>query len=230
MWVGDGLGLRDWKTGFLSPDLIMDRNFFHPQHTLFGCIFVFQICAASNFLDDNSSCKPSPSGQFETRKLQQLDGGSSVYIICWLIALWQVPQFCNLIGFGIGFYMPWKLGSNAPEISNLLFSLFLWTESQTLYTFTLNGLCLKPLLCTPPLFLVARDLSLCWRHATDFHANHLWGLVQIYTNGSLQSCNFSLLKTSSNAWLVGGTGTCSFMEPIHCPELYRRSKCSPWTV
>ncbi len=130
MWVGDGLGLRDWKTGFLSPDLIMDRNFFHPQHTLFGCIFVFQICAASNFLDDNSSCKPSPSGQFETRKLQQLDGGSSVYIICWLIALWQVPQFCNLIGFGIGFYMPWKLGSNAPEISNLLFSLFLWTESQ----------------------------------------------------------------------------------------------------
>jgi len=84
----------------------MDRNFFHPQHMHFGCIFVFQICATSNFLDDNSSCKPSPSGQFETRKLQQLDGGSSVYMICCLIALWQVPQFCNLIGFGIGFYMP----------------------------------------------------------------------------------------------------------------------------
>jgi hypothetical protein len=84
----------------------MDRNFFHPQHTHFGCIFVFQICATSNFFDDNSSCKPSPSGQFETRKLQQLDGGSSVYIICCLISLWQVPQFCNLIGFGIGFYMP----------------------------------------------------------------------------------------------------------------------------
>ncbi len=127
----------------------MDRNFFHLQRMHFGCIFVFQICATSNFLDDNSSCKPSPSGQFETRKLQQLDGGSSVYIICCLIVLWQVPQFRNLIGFGIGFYMPWKLGSNAPDISILLFSLFLWTESQNPDTFILNGLCLKPLLCTP---------------------------------------------------------------------------------
>jgi hypothetical protein len=118
-----------------------------------------------------------------------------------------VPQFCNLIGFGIGFYMPWKLGSNAPEIASLLFSLFLWTESQNPDTFILNGLCLKPLLCTPRipccvgLVFVLKTCN--WLPCKPFVRTlsdiHKW------KSPILQ---FSLLKTSSNAWLVGGTGRC----------------------
>jgi hypothetical protein len=63
--------------------------------------------------------------------------------------------------------------------------------------------CAWNLFSAPPVFLVAWDLSLCWRYATDFHANHLWGLFQIYTNGSLQSCNFLYTRILRMlGWLV----------------------------
>lgn len=52
----------------------------------------------------------------------------------------------------------------------------------------------------PPIPLLGKTWSLCWTHATNFHANHLWGLFGIYTN---RSSNIAIFLHSRPLEMLG---------------------------